>query len=240
MGYLETKFDKNGNLISQEGKIACNMKWSGSNSWQFVTPIGPVYLNQEGGAKISGNITPVYDFKSKKVVPHGSLKFTPSISLEGGYGIDKVATIGAKGGLSAPITVVPASKGEVVAEASLHAKVLFVFDYERTLASYKKNIWDTAENSKSRSRAAQAKFSLSDGELSVMDTSFANDASGWNGGADGGTKVRKSAGRAGDAAFRETVLMDGILPSSLPMQAEINGRQVLVFQSYDSASSTDA
>lgn len=238
MGYLETKFDKNDNLISQEGKIACNMKWSGGNSWQFVTPIGPVYLNQEGGAKISGNITPVYDFKSKKVVPHGSLKFTPSISLEGGYGIDKVATIGAKGGLSAPITVVPASKGEVVAEASLHAKLLFVFDYERTLASYKKTIWNTTENSKSRSRAAQAKFSLSDGELSVMDTSFANDASGWNGGADGGTKARKSAGRAGDAAFRETALMDGILPSSLPMQAEINGRQVLVFQSYDSARDT--
>lgn len=146
------------------------------------------------------------------MVPHGSLKFTPSISLEGGYGIDKVATIGAKGGLSAPITVVPASKGEVMAEASLHAKVLFVFDYEHTLASYKKNIWNTTENSKSRSRATQTEFFLSDGELSVMDTSFANDASGWNGSADEGTKARRSAGRAENAAFWETVLMDGILP----------------------------
>lgn len=59
VGYLENTYDKNGNLINSDGKINAAAKWSGSLSWQTVTPIGPWYLNLKADGKISGKAGPV-------------------------------------------------------------------------------------------------------------------------------------------------------------------------------------
>ncbi len=232
MGYFENTYDRNGNLISRQGGLAADATWKGSISWQFTTPVGPVYLNLTGKGKLSGNLQGQYDYTKKKYDPvGGNLKFTPSISLEGGYGIDKVASIGAQGTLSVPITLIPASKGEFSAKASLHVKLIFVIDYTHDLAEYKTTIWDTSGNKKA---AAGNVISLSEGSLSEMDTSFAKAEGAWDPGHLKNGKKKALLKGIGDAlAENLTVLQNGILPSSLPRQIQIGSKRVMIFQAYD-------
>lgn len=232
MGYFENTYDRNGNIVSQQGGLAADASWKGSISWQFVTPIGPLYMNLSGGGSLSGNIQGQYDYTNKKYIPvGGSLKITPSISLEGGYGIDKVATIGAQGTLSVPITLIPASKGEFSAKAALHVKLIFVIDYTHDLASYTKTIWDTTGNKKS---AAGNVIRLSEGTFSEMDTSFAKAEGKWNPNRLGTHQKKALLKKIGDTiADNITVLQTGILPSSLPKQIQIGSKKVMIFQAYD-------
>ena len=232
MGYFENTYDRNGNIVSQQGGLAADASWNGSISWQFVTPIGPLYMNLSGGGGLSGNIQGQYDYTNKKYIPvGGSLMITPSISLEGGYGIDKVATIGAQGTLSVPITLIPASKGEFSAKAALHVKLIFVIDYTHDLASYTKTIWDTTGNKKS---AAGNVIRLSEGTFSEMDTSFAKAEGKWNPNRLGMHKKKALLKKIGDTiADNITVLQTGILPSSLPKQIQIGSKKVMIFQAYD-------
>lgn len=224
VGYFETKYDKYGRIISDTGKIQSDAEWKGSASWQFATPIGPLYLSLEGGAKLSGKIGPKYDYEKKSLqVADGSLKLTPSITLEGGYGINKVATIGAQGKASVPITLIPATKGEFEASASVHVSLILVIDQTYPLATYKTTLWDTTKNKKSGKTLQIPQESFKE-----MDTAFAEDTSAWMGG------TRKTRG------VQNTIdtLQYAVLPSALPMQAEINGKKVLVFQAYDNSRST--
>ena len=237
MGYFENTYDRNGNIVSQQGGLAADASWKGSISWQFVTPIGPLYMNLSGGGSLSGNIQGQYDYTNKKYIPvGGSLKITPSISLEGGYGIDKVATIGAQGTLAVPITLIPASKGEFSAKAALHVKLIFVIDYTHDLASYTKTIWDTTGNKKS---AARNVIRLSEGTFSEMDTSFAKAEGKWNPNCLSTHKKKALLKKIGDTiADNITVLQTGILPSSLPKQIQIGSKKVMIFQAYDKERAT--
>ena len=237
MGYFENTYDKNGNLVSATGKLAADAKWSGSISWQFVTPIGPLYLNLSGSGKLSGTLEPQYDYDNKSLkVASGSLKLTPSVSLEGGYGIDKVATIGAQGTLSVPITLVPASKGEFEAKAAIHVKLVFVIDWTHDLATYKTTLWDTTKQSKAM-RASNS-VRLSEGTISEMDTSFDAFAGDWNPNEDT-RKLKASNKRISETVTDSiTMLQEGILPSSLPIQAQIGRKNVMVFQAYDNTRTT--
>ena len=67
MGYLEQYYDKNYRLISSTGKVASDLKWEASATWQFATPIGPMYIELKGGTKLSGKIGPVFDYTTKKL-----------------------------------------------------------------------------------------------------------------------------------------------------------------------------
>ena len=232
MGYFENTYDKNGNLISDQGGFAADASWKGSINWQSFTPIGPLYMTLTGSGKLSGNIYGQYEHAKKKLnIVKGSLKVTPSLSIEGGYGIDKVATVGAQGTLSVPITLIPASKGEFSAKASLHVKLIFVIDYIHDLAEYKTTIWDTSGNKKS---VAGNVISLSEGSLSEMDTSFAKAEGDWNSGHLKKGKKKALLKGIGDAfAENLTVLQTGILPSSLPRQIQIGSKRVMIFQAYD-------
>lgn len=234
MGYFENFYDKNGNLISRTGKLAADAKWSAGTSWQFATPIGPVYLNLEGSGKLSGEIGPEYDYQTQKVnIANGSLTVTPEIAVEGGYGIDKVAAIGAKGALSLPITLIPATKGEFEADAFVHVTLVFVIDWEDELASYKTTLWDTTKK-KALKGAVWDETPVPKGTLSAMDTSFTAYEGAWNG-AGGQPKSARKRNASGNG---EQMLQDGLLPSSLPMLAEAGGKQVLVFQAYDANKDT--
>ena len=236
MGYFENVYDRNMNPISTTGKLAADAKWEGSIDWQFVTPIGPFYLTLKGGGELSGNIGPEYDYNTKTVnVVDGELKLTPSIKIEGGYGIYKVATLGASGKFSVPITLIPATKGEWEASASLHIEVVFLLDFEQELLSSSGTFWDTTGSSKARTKAAaNGGISLSEGTLSEIDTSSLNDVSAWNKGKSSSLRARA----AQDSVDSETTVLDNVLGGSLPMQAEINGKRVMVFQSYDSERET--
>ena len=224
VGYFETKYDKYGRIISDTGKIQSDAEWKGSASWQFATPIGPLYLSLEGGAKLSGKIGPKYDYEKKSLqVADGSLKLTPSITLEGGYGINKLATVGAQGKASVPITLIPATKGEFEASASVHISLIMVIDQTYPLALYKTTLWDTTKNKKSGKTLQIPQESFQE-----MDTAFAEDTSAWM----GGTQKTRGVQNTIDT------LQYAVLPSALPMQAEINGKKVLVFQAYDNSRST--
>ena len=146
MAYYEGTFDKNKKLINSESEFETDASWKGSLSWQFTTPIGPLYLNLSPGCTISVSSSIAYDWEKEAFsFPGGKLTVTPSVSLEGGYGIDKVASVGAKGTLSFPVSVIPCTKGELKASASVHCCLLFVIDFEKKLASYKKELWNTID-----------------------------------------------------------------------------------------------
>lgn len=236
MGYFENKYDRDGNKITGTGALAMDAEWKGSVSWQFATPIGPMYLNLSGSGKLSGEIRGEYDY-SKRNFPSldGSVKITPAISLEGGYGIDKVAVIGAKGTISFPVTILPATKGEFQAEAGVHVKVAFVIDWNHTLAKKSWTLWDTTGKKK---LGILDDISLNDGVLSAMDTSFAEAESKWYPKKDPSSSSRKKAQMQSDTRGIVTTLKEGILPASLPQQAQIGDRKVMVYQAYDASRET--
>lgn len=232
MGYIENTYDKNWNLISGTGKLAADAKWEGSINWQFITPIGPLYLNLKGSGALSGNLGPKYNYDEKKLeIIDGSLTLTPSVALEGGYGIDKVATVGAEGRLSLPISLIPATKGDLEAKAALNVNLVFVIDYSHDLAKLTVPLWDTTTTNKLRSKSIQARkgTEFSVGTFTEIDTSSLNDASAWN---TGNRQTAKARTRS-VATDTEVTLLDGVLGGSLPMQAEVAGKRVVVFQSYD-------
>lgn len=232
MGYIENTYDQNWNMISGTGKLAADAKWEGSINWQFITPIGPLYLNLKGSGALSGNLGPKYNYDEKKLeIIDGSLKMTPSVALEGGYGIDKVATVGAEGRLSLPISLIPATKGDLEAKAALNVNLVFVIDYSRDLAKLTVPLWDTTTTNKLRSKSIQARkgTEFSVGTFTEIDTSSLNDASAWN---MGNRQTAKARTRSA-AMDTEVTLLDGVLGGSLPMQAEVDGKRVVVFQSYD-------
>ena len=229
-GYVELTLDKNGKLIKESGKINAAAKWSGSAPWKFLTPIGPTYLNLEQEGKMSGKLGLLYDLKEEKLKPDGNLQLVPKITLEGGYGFDKVLAVAAYGEASTPVTLVPAFKAEIEATAGVHIQAAMVIDYKQSLPKLKGTLWDFGK--KEEEKEAKT-LQLSQDSMKEIDTSFAEDTSAWNGGAD--RKTRNTGNGSGNVIRS---LQQSVLPSALPMQAQIGGKKVMVFQAYDENRST--
>lgn len=229
VGYLENTYDKNGNLISSDGKINAAAKWSGSLSWQTVTPIGPWYLNLKADGKISGKAGPVYDWEKKEMkLVDGNLKLIPKITVEGGYGIEKVIAAGAYGEASIPVTLIPVFKGEFTAAAGYEIQAVMLVDYKKELAKCTIPLWGPNKNQKQGKTLQISKDSMKE-----IDTAFAKDTSAWNGGTN-----RKTRSTKGSTKNVTRSLQQSVLPSTLPIQARINGKDVMVFQAYDENRST--
>lgn len=229
VGYLENTYDKNGNLINSDGKINAAAKWSGSLSWQTVTPIGPWYLNLKADGKISGKAGPVYDWEKKEMkLVDGNLKLIPKITVEGGYGIEKVIAAGAYGEASVPVTLIPVFKGEFTAVAGYEIQAVMLVDYKKELAKCTIPLWGPNKNQKQGKTLQISKDSMKE-----IDTAFAKDTSAWNGGTN-----RKTRSTKGSTKNVTRSLQQSVLPSTLPIQARINGKDVMVFQAYDENRST--
>lgn len=229
VGYLENTYDKNGNLINSDGKINAAAKWSGSLSWQTVTPIGPWYLNLKADGKISGKAGPVYDWEKKEMkLVDGNLKLIPKITVEGGYGIEKVIAAGAYGEASVPVTLIPVFKGEFTAAAGYEIQAVMLVDYKKELAKCTIPLWGPNKNQKQGKTLQISKDSMKE-----IDTAFAKDTSAWNGGTN-----RKTRSTKGSTKNVTSSLQQSVLPSTLPIQARINGKDVMVFQAYDENRST--
>lgn len=227
MGYVENTYDAYGSLIKAEGRVAGNMAWKGGATWNFATPVGPMYLKFEAGGKISLSVGPTWDNVNKIMSLDGSLKLTPSIALTGGYGLDGVASLSAKGACSLPIDLVSkkqkkwGTKGTFKAEASVNLFVLFVIDKTWTLATYQKTLWDSSKSGNSLNDDT-AKNSV---KTRLMSTDFAKKTTKWSGKA-----------KALNSTNAKT-LQEGALKSSIPISAQIGDKQVLVWQDYDSSRS---
>lgn len=227
MGYVENTYDAYGSLIKAEGRVVGDMAWKGGATWNFATPVGPMYLKFEAGGKISLSVGPTWDNVNKNMSLDGSIKLTPSISLTGGYGLDGVASLSAKGACSLPIDLISkqqkkwGTKGTFKAEASVNLFVLFVIDKTWTLATYQKTLWDSSKSGNSLSDDT-AKNSV---KTRLMSTDFAKKTTKWSGKA-----------KALNSTNAKT-LKEGVLKSSIPISAQIGDKQVLVWQDYDSSRS---
>lgn len=227
MGYVENTYDAYGSLIKAEGRVVGDMAWKGGATWNFATPVGPMYLKFEAGGKISLSVGPTWDNANKIMSLDGSLKLTPSISLTGGYGLDGVASLSAKGACSLPIDLISkqqkkwGTKGTFKAEASVNLFVLFVIDKTWTLATYQKTLWDSSKSGNSLNDGT-AKNSV---KTRLMSTDFAKKTTKWSGKA-----------KALNSTNAKT-LKEGVLKSSIPISAQIGDKQVLVWQDYDSSRS---
>ncbi len=245
LGYYELEIDKNGNMVKNAGMFQMDAKWKGSMDWQFLTPIGPMYLSLEGSGKVTGKLGVSYKPGKHSLSEgtwgkEGKVTLTPGISLEGGYGLKKVATIGANGSAEVPVQIIPATKGEFNATASVHAYVVFVLDRTWDLATYHTELWDNTETktgSKSGiSRGTVTDMQLNPEDLKPVDRSYAEHTTSWQGNAVDAAQNNGSlparAGAAGETAVggTEHVLQSGIMPNSLPMIKQVGNDTVMVFQ----------
>lgn len=223
MGYVECKYDKYGNIISNTGTIAGDLKWSGDISWQFATPIGPMYLKLGAEGKASLKMEPSWNKDENKLKVDGKLTLTPAISLTGGYGIDKVASLSATGKAALDVQVWPPSKATFTAEASVNVYALFIIDYTWTLAKYTSPpLWNTVK-AKNYMGAKSYMSAGEETEPQFIRTDFADEKTGWLGHGENAHTVM----------VNKKDLQKGLLPSSLPMLAQMGGKQVLVWQEYD-------
>ena len=238
MGYVENKYDKYGRPIELNGAIAGDLSFKGTVSWHFATPVGPMYLKIEPSGKLSLKASPKWNIETGETSVDGTVTVTPALSLTGGYGIERVLSISATGKASLGIQAYPPTKGTLTAEASVTAQVLFVLDYTQTLAKNPEPwvLWNTVDGKKKLTGMHNALAELSEEDLSLMSTDFARKTSKWNGKA--GASLRKKAKKTSDGGSGKSVLQSGILPSTLPLLAEVDGKQVMVWQSYDGTRDT--
>ena len=224
VGYMEQEYDKYGNLISSTGKIAPELAWKASTNWQFASPIGPWYASLAGGGKIAGELGPKYTFSTKKWTLDGKLSLKPEISLEGGYGINKIITAGVGGKLQVDVQFLPKSSCSATASAYIHLYCAFLVDWQHDLKSTTFKFWGNPN-----------KFNQNnDGwTCSLIDDSFAEKTSAWNHKA-ASQPIAKLKQNGQTDSMTESTLQSGILTSSLPIIKEINGTKVMIFQGYDS------
>ena len=224
VGYMEQEYDKYGNLISSTGKIAPELAWKASTNWQFASPIGPWYASLAGGGKIAGELGPKYTFSTKKWTLDGKLSLQPEVSLEGGYGINKLITAGVGGKLQVDVQFLPKSSCTATASAYIHLYCAFLVDWQHDLKSKTFKFWGNPN-----------KFNQNnDGwTCSLIDDSFAEKTSAWNHKA-ASQPIAKLKQNGQADSMTESTLQSGILTSSLPIIKEINGTKVMIFQGYDS------
>lgn len=224
VGYMEQEYDKYGNLISSTGKIAPELAWKASINWQFASPIGPWYATLAGGGKIAGELGPKYTFSTKKWTLDGKLSLKPEISLEGGYGINKIITAGVGGKLSGDLQLLPKSSCSATASAYIHLYCAFLVDWQHDLKSATFKLWSNPNKFNQKK----------DGwTCSLIDDSFAEKTSAWNHKA-ASQPIAKLKQNGQTDSMTESTLQSGILTSSLPIIREINGTKVMIFQGYDS------
>lgn len=224
VGYMEQEYDKYGNLISSTGKIAPELAWKASTNWQFASPIGPWYASLAGGGKIAGQLGPKYTFSTKKWTLDGKLSLKPEISLEGGYGINKLITAGVGGKLQVDAQFLPKSSCTATASAYIHLYCAFLVDWQHDLKSTTFKFWGNPNKLNQNNDG---------GTCSLIDDSFAERTSAWNHKA-ASQPFAKFALNGQTDSMKESTLQSGILTSSLPVIKEINGTKVMIFQGYDS------
>ena len=232
LGFAEVRIDKNGNIIESDCKMQMDAKWEGSVVWPFVTPFGPVYLKLSGEAKVSGEGVPALEVLDARAfslqLKEGKVNVEPEISIEAGYGVDKVATLGAHGTASVDFQVFPASSAEFSGKAGIHAYIAFVFDEEYNFLTAKSVLWDTTDKA-----SKSLNSNLKSTGLKVMDRAYADNTSSWNGDCLSVERSLNSEGNAENTGVAETnsvVLQTNIMPNTLPMIQRIGNENIMIFQ----------
>lgn len=240
LGYAEVQIDRNGNIVNSDCKMQMSAEWEGSVVWPFMTPFGPVYIKLTGGVGVEGEGVPALEILDGSdyslQIREGKVDVVPEISIEGGYGVDKVATLGAKGTAKVDFQIYPASRAEFQGAASIHAYVAFVFDEEYEFLTTEKELWDSTED-RTVSSEQNLNAEGASGSLEIADRSYAENTSSWNGSYRASSQSL-SSGTDGTSVseVQDTgmILQTSVMPNTLPMIRQIGGETVMIFQSDDS------
>lgn len=240
LGYAEVQIDRNGNIVNSDCKMQMSAEWEGNVVWPFMTPFGPVYIKLTGGVGVEGEGVPTLEILDNNDyslrIREGKIDVVPEISIEGGYGVDKVATLGAKGTAEVDFQIYPASRAEFQGTASIHAYVAFVFDEEYEFLTTEKELWDST---KDRTVSSEQNLNAErlPGSLEIADRSYAEDTSPWNGSYRASSQSLYSGAdgpNVSEVQDTEMILQTDVMPNTLPMIRQIGEETVMIFQSDDS------
>lgn len=244
VGYYELQVDKNGYIVKNKGTIEGAFKWSGSINRTFYTTIGPMYLTLASDCGLKGKISAQYetednDFLNGKWGIEGEAETNLGTSVEGGYGIAKVATIGAKGEGDFALQFAPWGKLDFSASASVHLYVAFVLDESYDLATYEETLWDITKKESKETKVSPQEIIPAPkvtSQLKPVDRSYAEHTSNWK----GNPSKRKRAALAGatESGSTEMILQTGVMPNTLPLIQQVGEDSVIVFQANDKERAT--
>ena len=228
LGYIEIKTDKNGNIIESDGGVIVTGGNTSTYSQQFMAGPVPIYLDLSGKVEIELKFGLGYDFKNDKWLYDGELTLGPSISLGGGLGISGVATVGVEGSAGLGIKLHPQNQGDVTLDAKIKAYLLWVFDWEYSIAKKKFELWGYNEKA--------ALMSLDDmgvagGDISISSREYNKKTSSWQG-------QSISLMDLDDNPESFLTLQEYIMPNTLPELVKIDDTYILLFHADDSKKTT--
>ena len=168
-------------------------------------------------------------------IREGKIDVEPKISIEAGYGVDKVATLGAMGSAQLDFQIYPASRAEFNGKAGIHAYIAFVFDEEYYFVNAKTILWDTTTEISSLD-AKWLESNLMIKELEQADRAYSENTSSWN-------ESHVEIVRTLDAEMNdiensipqntEMILQTSVMPNTLPMIQRFEGEDIMIFQADD-------
>ena len=223
-GFLEVTVNLNNEVIKSDGGIIVNGAAHAVIGKTYMAGPVPLYFEFRPGveAEASGGITFYNEENGLTIKPffNGVDLALPSISLEGGVGVRGVATTGLKGTgklvVGLPGTDDPNVNVDLKLDASIHCKVLFVVDYNKSFASTKIHFYP---KDKAISEAAMA---LDDGgsEFTLTSRDYLDNETEWN---------NVPTPLAANAEWVAETLQGGVMPDAMPQLYQIGDKQIMLF-----------
>ncbi len=224
LGYIEIKKDKNGKVIESDGGVIVIGSNTSTYSQQFMAGPVPMYLDLSGKVEIEIKSGLGYDFEKDKWLYDGELSLTPTISLGGGLGVSGVATVGVEGSAALGIKFYPENQGDITLEAKIKAYLLWVFDWDLTIAKKKFELWGYDEK---MSLMSLDDMGVTSGDITISSRAYNQKTTSWQG-------QSVSLMSLDDNPESFLTLQEYIMPNTLPELIEIDGNYILLFHTDDS------
>lgn len=227
-GWLEN--DLSGDAAAPlTGGIQVIIDMSTSFKQQYAVGVIPVYLEESLGVngKLDAGVT--FDTQNRKFGGSTKLTVTPSLSVGGGVGVLYVATVGAEGKASMPITIdfpKGLTQADLIGALSIKASVLG-FSYSKELASATYPLYP-AKESKAAQNEKALEQSLYDMDSYVLPQKLET-ASVWHGEDAEDQRLSKSTA----SNLKETLLETGTSELTEPQLVQEGNTTLAVFLTED-------
>lgn len=228
-GFLELTVDQNGKIVKGDGGIIATANGDLVIGRTFMAGPVPLYFEIkvglgfefDGGIEFYNADEGGFGFSLELI---GLELEAPHISLEGGFGVRSVATIGIQGSGALIIDFTSLKEVEVALEfgGAIHAYVMFVVDYEWSFWNTSIPLWP--KNKSLRSFSAAKALSYEDAEMSLVSREYLDYSTTWNSGFNGRMKAFRS--------FTENsiqTLQEGVMPNALPQVQKVGDKLVMLF-----------
>lgn len=219
---------------------------------QYAVGVVPVYMEQSLGVngELEGSVT--YDTGSRKFGGDHKLTVTPALSVGGGVGVLYVATVGAEGTASMPMTLVfPKGLTQADLKGALSLKVSVLgFNYSKEMANatyplYKKEAAKTAKlkGAAAKALSASKKQDVDAASLYDMDRYALPDEPAaktkWHGNQGSGSRtVAKAKAVNQKSNLTEKLLQSGTSELTEPMLVQEGNTTLAVFLTEDGSRKT--